>query len=106
MKIYSGRKTGHCATGAERDGGMRLHAVKSVDGRKPADLWKPALCGTQPGRRGNGWDFREGDITCPGCLKKMKRQPGYEVEAPNPFSDCDGDLASHYENVDSDIGNK
>lgn len=61
------RMTGRCATGAERDGGSRYHAVEAV-----TNPWAPALCGATPGQRGNGWSVYLGDVvTCPRCIKKI-----------------------------------
>jgi hypothetical protein len=62
------RMTGRCSTGAERDGGVRYHAVDEETWRG----WGKALCGAQPGPRGNGWSSTPGDeVTCPRCLKKL-----------------------------------
>ena len=73
MKIWTARKTGHGATLEAKDAGVSLHAVKSVDDKQPRDLWKAAICETVPGRRGNGWEYVEGEVTCPRCLKKLAR---------------------------------
>lgn len=64
------RKTGRCASGAERDGGTIYHGV--MKGGHP---WAKALCGAVPGRRGNGWGTYPGDkVTCPKCLKKIQAE--------------------------------
>jgi len=75
VTIFSGRKTGRCSTGAERDGGTVLHAVRIPFGEvRDIQNWEPALCGTMPGQRGNGWDLEKGrKITCSRCLEKLAR---------------------------------
>jgi hypothetical protein len=58
------RMTGRCADGAERDSGVRWHAV-------PREGWK-ALCGANPGRTSAGWSEYLGEqVTCPRCLVKL-----------------------------------
>ena len=67
------RKTGRCATGSERDGGVRYHAVP-IDGIAGGGSWAKALCGSRPGDRGNGWSVYQGDaVTCPACLRRLPR---------------------------------
>lgn len=62
------RMTGRCANGAERDKGSRWHAVPA------GHPWIKAVCGAQPGQRGNGWSDYPGDaVTCPRCLKVTSR---------------------------------
>ena len=67
-------KTGRCSNGYHRDGGVLYHAVTGEWGD-----WEKALCGTVPGKRGNGWSAYPGtDVTCPKCLAKLEaasRQP-------------------------------
>lgn len=61
------RMTGRCASGAERDRGRLYHAVPAH-----GHGWTKALCGAQPGRRGNGWsDCPGAEVTCPGCLRSI-----------------------------------
>jgi len=65
------RKTGRCCTGAEADGGVLYHAVEATQRQG----WGKAICGTQPGVRGNGWSWDPGEaVTCPACLKRLTRQ--------------------------------
>lgn len=54
---------GRCANGAERDHGVRFHAL-------PNGYWK-ALCGAKPGRQSAGWLTEGAVVTCLKCLKKM-----------------------------------
>jgi hypothetical protein len=64
------RKTGRCASGAELDGGTLYHAVPM--GSNP---WSRALCGTAPGKRGNGWSQYPGEkVTCVKCLLKTQEK--------------------------------
>ena len=64
------RMTGRCSSGAERDGGVRYHAVTAGSHYS----WVKALCGAKPGDRGNGWGGYKGDkVTCPRCLKKLSQ---------------------------------
>lgn len=75
---------GSCRSGAERDGGKRVHAVagsptKDYDCRK-------ALCGKQPGRRSCGWSGyvpANTTVTCPACLKRLAKM----IETPDPMQD-------------------
>lgn len=72
MKYFSRKKSGRAFNAAHRDAGVLNHAV-------PTDAfpeWAPALCGTKPGARGNGWGVAETDntITCKKCLSKLKEQ--------------------------------
>lgn len=64
------RMAGRCAIGAERDGGVRYHAVDEEIWQR----WGAALCGATPGRLGNGWSVYPGDdVTCPRCIKKLAK---------------------------------
>ena len=66
------RMTGMCRNGAERDGGRIFHAVPGIV--QPGGSWQKALCGAQPGIRGNGWNQQPGQmVTCPRCLKKLAK---------------------------------
>ena len=62
-------KTGRCANGSERDAGTVFHAVES--GRFPC--WDKALCGTAPGKKGNGWQLQTllHSVTCKRCLSVL-----------------------------------
>ena len=76
------RLAGQCASGAERDGGARIHAV--VAGR--------GVCGAMPGRRSVGWIEVDGaeQPTCPRCIAglrtanldalRLRRRDAREVE--------------------------
>lgn len=63
------RLTGRCANGAERDGGIRTHAVPA-HAMNPLRVqqWGTALCGAKPGRLSNGWDEVDGPET-PSCRR-------------------------------------
>ena len=59
---------GRCANGLEGGRGRLWHAV-------PRGTIK-ALCGQEPGRLSGGWseyDPEEKQVTCPRCLRKLKR---------------------------------
>ena len=57
---------GRARNGAERDRGVRYHAVSKT-------AWA-ALCGAAPGRHSAGWSEHLGDVvTCPRCLSKLAK---------------------------------
>lgn len=62
-------KSGRAFNGAERDRGIIVHLVE--DDSFPS--WQKSMCGTEPGRRGNGWHHVEREVTCEKCLKKYKK---------------------------------
>jgi hypothetical protein len=68
-KVFPAQKSGRAFNGAHRDAGSIIHAV--TDNSFPS--WNKALCGVEPGRRGNGWHYIEDGrfVDCPKCLKKM-----------------------------------
>lgn len=59
--------TGRCLNGAERDRGRLIHAIADNS------AFGKALCGAQPGRLSNGWDWDEDAPTCPRCVAKLKK---------------------------------
>jgi len=62
-------KTGRAFNGAHRDAGTIVHLVA---GPQPhGDWFNKALCGTEPGRRGNGWALSNNGVTCTKCIKKL-----------------------------------
>jgi hypothetical protein len=73
IKEVPARKTGRCFNGAERDGGRIIHLVKPLPENSAGDWFIKALCGTQPGKRGNGWSLHHGPANCPKCLKQKEK---------------------------------
>ena len=68
------RKIGRCFNGAERDGGTIQHIVPVLPSGCGGDWFSTALCGAEPGRRGNGWSKNVyGNNLCPKCLKKINQ---------------------------------
>jgi len=66
------RKIGRCFNGAERDGGKTVHAI---DSEKPnGDWFGKAVCGTEPGYRGNGWAKTDKPVSCTRCINKMAKR--------------------------------
>ena len=65
--MYSAKKSGRAYNGLHRDAGVIIHAVT----RNEFPSWQKAICGTSPGRRGNGWDYG-GIVNCKLCLKKLR----------------------------------
>lgn len=61
------RMLGRCASGAQRGGGARVHAIPDESGTH-----ERAFCGARPGRLSAGWaldDCYDGHpIDCPRCL--------------------------------------
>lgn len=67
-------KSGRAWNGAARDAGTVTHAVPNA----AYPSWTPAICGTKPGARGNGWQEPEPNgvkITCEKCRKYLAHQP-------------------------------
>jgi len=52
MSTVPAIKSGRAWNGFHRDGGVIVHAVPPL--RSAGDWFYKALCGTEPGRRGNG----------------------------------------------------
>jgi hypothetical protein len=69
--IVAAVKSGRAWNGAHRDSGNIVHAVKPLPVSTSGDWFTKALCGTEPGRRGNGWANSKLEISCPKCLKKL-----------------------------------
>ena len=60
--------TGLCRNGAQRNSGQLYHACLPAD----AGGWGRALCGTRPGKHGNGWSQHQGSkVTCRRCLMAL-----------------------------------
>lgn len=68
VKTAAATKSGRGFNGAHRDAGTIVHAVPQ---NKGGDWFTPALCGTEPGIRGNGWHKSDAAVTCQRCLKKV-----------------------------------
>jgi hypothetical protein len=72
MKItVSAVKSGRAWNGSHRDSGVIIHAVEPLPPHSGGDWFSKALCGAEPGRRGNGWAESNNQINCPKCLKKQ-----------------------------------
>jgi len=72
MNYSTVTKSGRAFNGAHRDAGKIIHIV---EGAEPNGFWgDKALCGTEPGIRGNGWSESHGEATCPKCLKKVTQE--------------------------------
>jgi len=69
-------KSGRAWNGAHRDAGVIVHAVEPLPPTSGGDWFTKALCGAEPGRRGNGWAKSNNDINCPKCLKKLSALNG------------------------------
>lgn len=65
-------KSGRAFNGFERNRGTIVHLVPKQQVGTIGDCFDKALCGTEPGRRGNGWHEVSTIATCPKCLKKAK----------------------------------
>lgn len=64
-------KSGRAFNGAHRDAGKIVHIV---EGPEWNGFWgTKALCGTQPGYRGNGWATTLQFPTCEKCIKKLEK---------------------------------
>lgn len=70
MEYISARKIGRCFNGFERDRGTVTHYVQ--DWQHYGDSWSKALCGTEPGIRGNGWSKSDKNVTCTKCISRYK----------------------------------
>lgn len=72
------RKVGRCFNGAHRDAGTIIHLVpeRTANG----DWFLKALCGTTPGRRGNGWTESEHLATCKKCLAKQEKNNSKQAD--------------------------
>lgn len=64
-------KSGRAWNASHRDAGIIVHAVKPLPPTTTGDWFTKALCGAEPGRRGNGWAKSNAEINCPKCLKKL-----------------------------------
>lgn len=67
------RKTGRCFNGSELDGGILIHYVPKMPDNVNGDWFDKALCGTEPGRRGNGWSKDNREVTCKKCIKRLNK---------------------------------
>lgn len=67
-------KSGRAFNGAHRDAGIIVHLVEELPKHYcSGSFWgDKALCGVQPGIRGNGWTTSNREVNCPKCLKKSK----------------------------------
>lgn len=67
-------KSGRAWNGSHRDSGIIVHAVEPLPPTTGGDWFTKSLCGTEPGRRGNGWSSVSRDINCLKCLKIIETQ--------------------------------
>jgi hypothetical protein len=64
-------KSGRAFNGAHRDAGTIVHLIA---GGEVNGFWGgKSLCGTEPGRRGNGWHKVDKDATCYKCKTKLEK---------------------------------
>ncbi len=81
--------------GAERDRGAVVHLVQPLPENSRGDWFTKALCGAEPGRRGNGWHKTTRAVTCLKCIKKKKVEEPVMVEMclqTKICNKCSGDL--------------
>lgn len=72
-------KSGRAWNGAHRDSGTIVHIV---DHEETAGFWGgKALCGTEPGYKGNGWYETKNEANCPKCLKRASAKLKDEAKA-------------------------
>lgn len=64
-------KSGRAWNGFHNDSGTIVHAVEPLPPSVGGAWFTPAVCGTTPARRGNGWAVTPHAINCPKCLKKL-----------------------------------
>lgn len=67
------KKSGRAFNGAHRDSGSVVHIVPKLPKGTGGDWFDKAVCGTEPGRRGNGWHEVNEDPTCERCIKKFDK---------------------------------
>jgi hypothetical protein len=73
LNLVPAVKAGRCFNGFEKDRGTVVHAVPPLPNTCVGDWFTMALCGVEPGRRGNGWSKAHKGITCPNCLKRLEQ---------------------------------
>lgn len=64
-------KSGRAFNGFHRDAGTIVHVVPGP--KVNGDWFGKALCGTEPGRRGNGWSETTRGISCDKCISKLSK---------------------------------
>jgi len=70
LETTTATKSGRAWNGAHRDAGVIVHLVLKMP-ENTAGFWGvAALCGTNPGSRGNGWHKSNQQASCKRCLKK------------------------------------
>ena len=81
MEYTPVKKSGRAWNGFHRDVGTVVHAIVGIESN---GYWGgKALCGTEPGLRGNGWakattfysrdNIQPSEITCEKCIKKINK---------------------------------
>lgn len=73
IKYVTAKKVGRCFNGAHRDAGTIVHLVPAKKEGCSGDWFAKALCGTEPGRRGNGWSATDNITTCEKCITKQSQ---------------------------------
>lgn len=66
-------KGGRCFNGAHRDAGVIVHYVRKMEYGCAGYWGDKALCGTEPGRRGYGWNVSTKNVNCPKCIKRYEK---------------------------------
>lgn len=67
-------KSGRAFNGFEKDRGIIVHLVEPLPPNCTGDWFTKALCGAEPGRRGNGWQEVDSVVTCDKCIRKRLKQ--------------------------------
>jgi len=91
-RIVPAIKCGRGWNGAHRDAGDVVHAVEPLPSKTRGDWFTKAICGAEPGRRGNGWVKTNREINCPKCLKKLAasiQQPKISFDLPAGSHDAE-----------------
>ena len=68
MKYVSAKKSGRAFNGFHKDAGHIVHAVDPLPENTRGDWFTKAMCGAEPGRRGNGWERSDKDVNCQKCI--------------------------------------
>ncbi len=77
--LVSAIKTGRAWNGFQNDIGIIVHAVEPIPENCGGDWFTPALCNTEPGRRGNGWYEVDKPINYPKCIKKLQKNINHGI---------------------------
>lgn len=81
MKIPA-YKSGRAWNGAHRDAGTIVHLVEEMPENCGGYWGEKALCGAEPGRRGNGWAVATKPVSCQKCINRNNSTtPSHKVKA-------------------------